>query len=65
MSSLTNELPSALAVTVSVNADEIAADLVDGRTIIAPLGWYPRLAHPCLPPLLKAGTNFVNARNIS
>ncbi len=45
MSSLTNQLPNTMAVTVSVNADEVAVDLVDGRTIIAPLGWFPRLVH--------------------
>jgi Protein of unknown function (DUF2442) len=45
MSSLTNEIPHAQAVKASVNAEEIAVDLVDGRTIIAPLGWFPRLVH--------------------
>jgi hypothetical protein len=28
-----------------VKADELVVDLVDGRTIIVPLGWYPRLMH--------------------
>lgn len=45
MSSSTREFPDTLAVGVTVNADEIAVDLVDGRTIIAPLGWFPRLVH--------------------
>lgn len=45
MRSLANEIPNAQAVTVSVTAEEIAVDLVDGRTIIAPLGWFPRLVH--------------------
>src|SRR5262245_23674912 len=45
MRSLGNEIGNAQAVTVSVSADEIAVDLVDGRTLIAPLGWFPRLVH--------------------
>jgi Protein of unknown function (DUF2442) len=45
MSLLASEMPNAQAATATVGADEIAVDLVDGRTIIAPLGWYPRLAH--------------------
>ena len=28
---------------VEVNADELRVDLVDGRTIIVPLAWFPRL----------------------
>ncbi len=38
-------MPNVLAMTVSVTADEIAVDLRDGRTIIAPLVWFPRLVH--------------------
>ena len=45
MSSLTNDLPNVLAVSVTLSAEDIAVDLQDGRTIIAPLGWYPRLVH--------------------
>ena len=45
MSSLTNEIPNVHAVAVSLTVEEIAVDLQDGRTIIAPLGWYPRLVH--------------------
>jgi hypothetical protein len=30
---------------VRVTGDEIVVDLVDGRTIIAPVGWFPRLEH--------------------
>jgi hypothetical protein len=45
MSSLPNELAHAQATSVTLNQDELAVDLVDGRTIIAPLAWYPRLAH--------------------
>ncbi len=42
MSTLTNEQP-AQASDVSVANDEIAVDLLDGRRIIVPLIWYPRL----------------------
>jgi uncharacterized protein DUF2442 len=42
MSTLTSE-PQ--ATDVSVNEDELAVDLLDGRTIIVPLVWYPRLVH--------------------
>jgi len=28
-----------------VSDDALVADLVDGRTIAAPLAWFPRLAH--------------------
>src|SRR5882762_6492223 len=45
MSSLINEIPHAQAVKAALNAEEIAVDLVDGRTIIAPLVWFPRLVH--------------------
>ncbi len=38
-------MPNAQALAVTLTAEEIAVDLQDGRTIIAPLGWYPRLAH--------------------
>lgn len=30
---------------VRVTEDGISADLVDGRTITAPLAWFPRLLH--------------------
>lgn len=30
---------------MKVNDDEISVDLVDGRNIIVPLAWYPRLRH--------------------
>jgi hypothetical protein len=30
---------------VIVTEDSLIVDLVDGRTISAPLGWYPRLLH--------------------
>ncbi len=33
------------AVNVVVNDVEMVVNLADGRTIIVPLGWYPRLSH--------------------
>jgi len=33
------------ATDVSVKDDALAVDLLDGRTIIVPLVWYPRLVH--------------------
>jgi hypothetical protein len=44
MSTLTSE-QWAQATDVTVNADELTVDLLDGRTIIVPLVWYPRLVH--------------------
>lgn len=32
------------AVDVTVTDDELRVDLVDGRTIIVPIVWFPRLA---------------------
>ena len=43
MSSLATEIEEARAQSVRVSEDSLAVDLVDGRTIIVPLGWYPRL----------------------
>ena len=34
-----------LARHVVVSHDALTVELVDGRTIIVPLPWYPRLAH--------------------
>jgi hypothetical protein len=34
-----------LAASVSVTADELVIELVDGRTVAVPLAWYPRLLH--------------------
>lgn len=44
MSTSTGEF-SGQATAVAVNDEELSVDLVDGRTIIVPLGWYPRLRH--------------------
>ena len=34
-----------VAVNVSVTAEKLAVDLDDGRSLLVPLEWYPRLAH--------------------
>ena len=43
MSSLAIEIEEARAQSIRVSDDALTVDLVDGRTIIVPLGWYPRL----------------------
>jgi hypothetical protein len=43
MTSLAIEIQEASAQNVSVSEDSLMVDLVDGRTIIVPLVWYPRL----------------------
>src|ERR1043166_1577154 len=45
MSASGTELKGALAQSVSVSDDALTVDLADGRTITAPLPWFPRLAH--------------------
>lgn len=35
----------ARATSVAVTEDSLSVDLADGRTIIVPLAWYPRLWH--------------------
>lgn len=45
MTSSTVEPREALAVRVVVSEDTLSVELADGRTIAAPLAWYPRLAH--------------------
>ncbi len=45
MNSLAFEIQEAYAQSVTVSEDSLTVNLVDGRTIIAPLGWYPRLWH--------------------
>ena len=39
------EIEDARALSVQISDDALSVDLVDGRTIIVPLGWYPRLWH--------------------
>jgi len=45
MSSSTTETPVVRAETVTVTEDALFVELSDGRTISAPLAWYPRLMH--------------------
>jgi len=44
MSSSANELTRPLAGNVDVSDDELIVHLTDGRSISAPITWYPRLA---------------------
>ena len=34
-----------IAVSVSVTSDNLSVQLQDGRTLVVPLSWYPRLVH--------------------
>lgn len=45
MSSLMTESHVSIAIKVETTKDSLIVDLEDGRTISAPLGWYPRLHH--------------------
>lgn len=45
MSTSASEIRHALATEVKVTRDELRVVLDDGRTIAAPLAWYPRLLH--------------------
>lgn len=45
MSSSTTEIPVVRAETVTVTEDALSVELSDGRSISAPLAWYPRLLH--------------------
>jgi hypothetical protein len=45
MSSSAVEAREAVATRVEVSEDALSVELADGRTIAAPLAWYPRLAH--------------------
>jgi len=45
MSSSAVEAREALATRVVVSEDTLSVELADGRTIAAPLAWYPRLTH--------------------
>ncbi len=45
MSFSTVEIREALATRVEVTEDTLSVELADGRTIAAPLAWYPRLTH--------------------
>ena len=43
------DVREASAVGVAVRADSLLVELADGRTISAPLAWYPRLTHATAP----------------
>ena len=45
MSTSASDIAQALAKEVKVTRDELRVVLSDGRTIAAPLAWYPRLLH--------------------
>jgi hypothetical protein len=45
MNSSVGEGQIPLAMKVTVTDDSLSVDLSDGRTILVPLEWYPRLAH--------------------
>ncbi len=40
-----NTLADERVKDVRIDADTLSVDLMDGRTIIVPLAWYPRLYH--------------------
>lgn len=43
MNSLATETQAPRALTIAINEESLSVDLIDGRTIIVPLAWYPRL----------------------
>jgi hypothetical protein len=45
MSSSAIEIVVPTATAVTVNEDTLTVDLSDGRSISAPLAWFPRLVH--------------------
>jgi len=45
MSSSATEIVEARARSIRLTDDALAVDLVDGRTVIVPLIWFPRLWH--------------------
>ena len=45
MNSLATNQIEVRATSVRVSDDALAIDLSDGRTVSAPLAWYPRLLH--------------------
>jgi hypothetical protein len=48
MLSVTLTLAPLRIVCVAVTDDTLSVDLEDGRTIVVPIGWYPRLAYGTL-----------------
>jgi hypothetical protein len=45
MGTLAVEITEARAQEVRIDEDRLVVELTDGRTISAPLAWYPRLWH--------------------
>ncbi len=45
MNSLETEIQEPKAKSIKISDDALSVDLFDGRTIIVPLLWYPRLWH--------------------
>ena len=45
MNSSTTEIPAPYAQDVTVTEDTLTVELSDGRSISAPLAWYPRLVY--------------------
>jgi hypothetical protein len=45
MSTLAIEIHAPVAQKVVVTEDALVVDLADGRTVSAPIAWYPRLLH--------------------
>jgi hypothetical protein len=45
MNTLTSELRETVAENVTVTENTLELELADGRTVTAPLAWYPRLLH--------------------
>ena len=45
MSTSETQLKEAVAQRVRIDDDALTVDLSDGRTIAAPLAWFPRLLH--------------------
>ncbi|HLB49759.1 MAG TPA: DUF2442 domain-containing protein [Anaerolineales bacterium] len=45
MNTSTTEVSEARAVHVRVTKDALVVDLDDGRTVLTPIAWYPRLQH--------------------
>ncbi len=45
MSTLASELQTVKAQEVQISEDTLTVDLNDGRTILVPVAWYPRLWH--------------------
>jgi len=45
MNTLAIEIEIPVAENVSITEDTLSVDLSDGRTILVPITWYPRLLH--------------------